>query len=152
VRKLGGADVVLCGEGSSDLYFQQVGLQLGETLGVPTLNAISKIEAAGDHLTVERSLGSEVEVIDVPVPAALSVTTDINQPRLPSMKEILKAAKKPVSEWTLADLADADQTAKVDVLETKAPQQKDRKKVMIPGKPEEAAQALISYLSKEGVL
>jgi electron transfer flavoprotein beta subunit len=46
VRKLGGADVVLCGEGSSDLYFQQVGLQLGETLGVPTLNAISKIEAA----------------------------------------------------------------------------------------------------------
>jgi electron transfer flavoprotein beta subunit len=152
VRKLGGADVVLCGEGSSDLYFQQVGLQLGETLGVPTLNAISKIEAAGDHLTVERSLESEVEVIDVPVPAALSVTTDINQPRLPSMKEILKAAKKPVTEWTLADLADADQTAKVDVLETKAPQQKDRKKVMIPGKPEEAAQALISYLSKEGVL
>ena len=44
VRKAGGADLVLCGEGSADLYFQQVGLQLGEKLGLPTLNAISHIQ------------------------------------------------------------------------------------------------------------
>jgi electron transfer flavoprotein alpha/beta subunit len=55
-------------------------------------------------LRVERSLEDEIEVLDVPLPAVLSVTTDINQPRLPSMKEILKASKKPVTEMTLADL------------------------------------------------
>jgi len=75
VRKLGPVDLVLCGEGSADLYFQQVGLQLGERLCLPTLNAISKIERDGEVLVVERDLEDEVEVLEVPLPAVLSVTT-----------------------------------------------------------------------------
>src|SRR6266545_3765935 len=61
IRQLEQVDLVLCGEGSADLYFQQVGLQVGELLGLPTLNAISKIEAEGDHLLVERNLEDEIE-------------------------------------------------------------------------------------------
>jgi electron transfer flavoprotein beta subunit len=51
VRKMEGVDLVLCGEGSADLYFQQVGLQLGERLGLPTFNAIRKIETDGQVLS-----------------------------------------------------------------------------------------------------
>jgi len=153
VRKLGGADLVLCGEGSDDLYFQQVGLQLGEKLGLPTLNAVSKIELSGSQLLVERRLEDEVEVLEVPLPAVLSVTTDITTPRLPTLKEILKAGKKPVTAWTLDDLGLAGGVEKqVEVLRTQAPSQVQRKKVMIPGTPAEAAQALAGYLSKEGLL
>ena len=153
IQKLGDYDLVLFGEGSGDLYFQQVGLQVGELLGKPTFNAISKIEVEDGKLTVERSLENEIDVLSIPFPAALSVTTDINVPRLPSMKEILKAGKKPVTEWTLGDLNLGDGlNPRVDVLEVKAPKAADRKRIQIEGKPEEAVQTLIGHLSKEGVL
>jgi electron transfer flavoprotein alpha/beta subunit len=63
---------------------------------------------------VERSLEDEIEVLDVPLPAVLSVTTDINQARLPTMKEILKASKKPVTELSLDSLGLADKLQKQD--------------------------------------
>jgi electron transfer flavoprotein beta subunit len=152
IRKMEGVDLVLCGEGSADLYFQQVGLQLGERLGLPTLNAIRKIEAGGAGLVLERDLEDEVEVLEVPLPAVLSVTTDINPPRLPSMKEILKAAKKPVTEWNLSDLGLGEIGQKTETLETRAPQQSNRKQVQIEGSAEDAARALAGYLRKEGIL
>lgn len=154
IQQMEGVDLVLCGEGSADLYFQQVGLQLGERLGLPTLNAVSKISVEGtDHLLVERSLEEEVEVIEVPLPAVLSVTTDIHQPRLPTMKEILKASKKPVTEKTLADLGlQGSAQPQVEVVSVKAPHQVQRKNVMISGTPDEAAKELVGYLKREGIL
>ncbi len=153
IRKMAPFDLVLCGEGSADLYFQQVGLQLGEKLGLPVLNAISKIEPAQGRLLVERSLEDEIEVLEVPLPAVLSVTTDINPPRLPSMKEILKAGKKPVTQWSLADLdLGGSLSQQVEVASVRVPQRVQRKKILIPGVPEEAAQALAGYLSKEGLV
>jgi len=151
VRKLGKVDLVLCGEGSADLYFQQVGLQLGEKLCLPTFNAICKIEAADGALVVERDLEDEVEVLEVPLPAVLSVTTDINPPRLPGMKEILKASKKPVTEWTLADLGISGVENPLEIISTRAPQQRERKKMMIEGGAEEAARKLVEHLKREGV-
>jgi electron transfer flavoprotein beta subunit len=159
VQKIGQVDLVLCGEGSADLYFQQVGLQVGEMLSLPTLNAVSKIELSNpagteaQTVVVERSLEDELEILEVPLPAVISVTTDINQPRLPTMGEILKASKKPITEWTLADLGlDGQMASPVEVLEVRAPAQVQRKNVIIPGTADEAAQALIGYLSKEGIL
>jgi electron transfer flavoprotein beta subunit len=153
IRKLGPVDVVLCGEGSADLYFQQVGIQLGERLGLPTLNAISQIEPVNGKLVVERSLEDEIEVIEVPLPAVLSVTTDINPPRLPTMKEILRASKKPVTQWTLADLELPNPLQnQLDVINTRAPHQVKRKQVIIPGQPDEAARTLVGYLAKEGIV
>ncbi len=152
IRKLGAVDLVICGEGSSDLYFQQVGLQVGELLGWPTVNAIGKIEAAGGKVIVERNLEDEVEVLEVPLPAVISVTTDINQPRLPTMKEILKAGQKPVAEWKLSDLALPASSSGVEVLSISAPRQVQRKQILIEAKPEEAVAALVGYLSKEGAV
>lgn len=153
IEKMGDFDLLLFGEGSGDLYFQQVGLQVGEILGLTTLNAISKIDVEGEKLVVERSLEDEIDVLSISKPAALSVTTDINIPRLPTMKEILKAGKKPVFEWKLADINMQDAgAASVDVLSVSAPQAANRKHVMLEGKAEEMAQTLIGYLSKEGVL
>ena len=145
-------DLVICGEGSSDLYFQQVGLQVGEILGWPTINSVGKIEASGSHVIVERNLEDEVEVLEVPLPAVISVTTDINQARLPSMKEILKAGQKPVVEWGLSDLALPETEAGVEILSVTAPRQVDRKKILIESKAEDAVATLIGYLSKEGVI
>lgn len=153
IRKIGGVDLVLCGEGSADLYFQQTGLQVGERLGIPSLNAVSKIESRDGKLVVERSLEDEVEILEVPLPAVLSVTTDINQPGLPTLKEILKAGKKPVTEWTLVNLGlDVSFQNQVEVIRTTAPLHAQRKKIMISGAADEAVYALVVYLNKEGLI
>lgn len=153
LKKMGPFDLVLCGEGSSDLYAQQVGLQLGEVLGLPTTNAVGKIEVADGKLVIERRLEEEIEVLEVPLPAVLSVTTDINEPRLPTMKEILKAGKKPVTEWKLQDIAvEGGAVGRTEILSTLGPEQVDRKKVLLEGEPSEMVQTLIGYLSREGVI
>ncbi len=92
-----GFDLILCGDGSSDLYAQQVGLLVGEILNIPAVNGVSKIiSLTADTLTVERELEDETETLSIPLPAVVAVSTDINSPQIPSMKAILGAAKKPV--------------------------------------------------------
>ncbi len=59
---------------------------------------------SGNGVLVERTLEDEVETLQVPLPAVLSVTSDANVPRIPSMKDILGAGRKPASEMSLADL------------------------------------------------
>jgi len=152
IQKIGPVDLVLCGEGSSDLYFQQVGLQVGEMLGWPTINSVGKIEVSSDHLVIERDLEDEVEILEVYLPAVLSVTTYINLPRLPTMKEIIKAGQKPVIEWSLQDLNLSDIKTGVEVISLKAPDQVGRKNITIEAEPDEAAGLLINYLSNDGVI
>lgn len=153
IGEIGAVDLVLCGEGSADLYFQQVGIQVGERLGWPALNAISKIDRLDGSLLVERNLEDEVEVLEVALPAVLAVTTDIHQARLPTMKEILKSSKKPVLEWTLADLqSEASAGAAPEVVSVRAPEQVERKQIRVEGPANEAARALVAHLAKEGVL
>jgi electron transfer flavoprotein beta subunit len=145
-------DLVLCGEGSGDMYSQQVGLQLGEKLGWPTTTAVHSIHLAGETIQIERSLEEEFELLEVPLPAVLSLTTDINQPRLATMKEILKASKKPVQVWNLEELKSEIKPPRIEVISTYVPKKKDRKQKMLIGKPEETVLALLEYLHADGAL
>lgn len=131
-KKIEGWDLILCGEGSSDLYSQQVGIQLGERLGLPTLNAVSKIAPAeGGKLIVERSLEDEVEVIEISLPAVLSVTSDINVTRVPTMKDILAAGKKPTTLWKDGDMAVP--ASSMETLSILAPQETERRRIVVEG-------------------
>jgi len=142
-----GFDLILCGDGSGDLYAQQVGMRLGAKLEVPTLNGVSKIVSAdSDKLTVERTLESEVEILEVPLPAVISVSTDINVPTIPGMKAILGAGKKPVNAMTLADLGNEEGSALVEMVEVKAPKKKERKNVIIEGDGDDQIAEFVSHL------
>lgn len=131
--KKAGFDLILCGEGSGDYYSQQTGLQLGEILGVNVINAVSKITPQDGKVIVERTLEDMVEVVEVPLPAVISVTSDINEPRIPSMKDILAAGKKPVTELSVADLGISMPESTVDTVSVLAPQQAERKKIIVEG-------------------
>ena len=122
-------DLVICGEGSADRYEQQVGSLLGSLLGLPVVNAVSSIEPRDGSLVVERALENEVEVLEVALPAVVSVTTDINLPRIPQLKDILAAGKKPVTTWTLDEVGGLS-SACVETVSVKAPGNVERKKVV----------------------
>ncbi|NLI91292.1 MAG: electron transfer flavoprotein [Peptococcaceae bacterium] len=149
IRKIGEFDLVICGEGSSDLYAQQVGAQLGEMLNIPTINGISKITPEGNKIIAERTLGNEIEVLEISLPAVVSVTTDINLPRIPSMKNILAAGKKPIIEWDLSAVGLQGVTKQTEVISTLAPENVERKKVIFEGESEEVIQKLFESIRKE---
>ncbi|NDV18393.1 putative electron transfer flavoprotein FixA [Pseudodesulfovibrio sp. JC047] len=142
-----GFDLIICGDGSGDLYAQQVGIRLGAELEVSTLNGVTKIvSVSNDLLVVERALETEVETLEVSLPAVISVSPDINVPTIPGMKSILKAGKKPVNAMTLSDLGLADDPALVELVEIKAAQKKDRKNIIIEGDGEDKIAEFVSHL------
>lgn len=149
IEKVGACDLVLCGEGSADLYAQQVGVQLGQLLNVSTLNSVSKITEANGKVIVERTLEDEVETVEVTLPAVLSVTSDINLPRIATMKQILAAGKKPSTVWKASDVNLAQPANSIEVLETKAPKQVDRKQEVIEGDSEDAIKQFVAKISGE---
>ena len=146
VEKIENYDLILCGEGSADLYARQVGIQLGELLGIPTVNAVSSIEIDGSVAKIERSLEDQVEVLEIPLPAVLSVVADMNTPRIPSMKEILSAGKKPVTVYTSDDIGFTAPAEAIETLSTLAPKQKDRACVIFEGDDEETIRNFIASL------
>lgn len=149
IMKMGNFDLVICGEGSSDLYAQQVGPQLGELLNLPVINAVSKITPNENTIIVERSLEDEVEILEIALPAVICVTSDINQPRIPGMKDILAAGKKLITRWGLKDIEVEDNAPAIKVLSTLAPQQIDRKNIILEGDSEEVIHEFFENLRKE---
>jgi len=123
IQSIGSVDVVLCGDGSADNYAQQVDVQLAAALGVPSVNGVMKVEANGDVITAERKLEDVVEVVEVPTPCVIAVSPDVALPRIPGMKDILKAGKKPMDIAAAGDIA----AASVNTVEVKAPEAVERK-------------------------
>ena len=143
-----GFDLLICGDGSSDLYAQQVGLLVGEMLDVPAINGVSKILSLTDStLTVERELEDEVETLSISLPAVIAVSTDINTPQIPSMKAILGAAKKPVQVWSPADIG-LNSVQAYSAQQVAAPKQRERQRVVIEGDGEEQIAAFVENLRK----
>lgn len=141
-----GFDVVLCGTGSGDLYTQEVGVQIGTLLDLPVVNNVTKITAKDSTLEVERTLEDEVEVLEVSLPAVLSVSSDINVPSVPAMKEIMRAGKKPVH---VLEVSLEDVTPSVEQLSQLVPEKQARRMEIIEGDNDEAVDALYQFLKKE---
>ncbi|MTH45066.1 electron transfer flavoprotein FixA [Intestinirhabdus alba] len=143
-----GFDLMICGDGSSDLYAQQVGLLVGEMLNIPAVNGVNKILALTEStLTVERELEDETETLSIPLPAVVAVSTDINAPQIPSMKAILGAARKPVQVWSAADIG-FSATSAWSSQTVAAPQQRERQRIVIEGDGEEQIAAFADNLRK----
>ncbi|UAN58728.1 electron transfer flavoprotein [Serratia sp. JSRIV004] len=143
-----GFDLMLFGEGSGDLYAQQVGLLVGEILQLPTVNAVSQIQFAGDRVLVERTLEEEVEVLELPLPAVICVTSDINVPRIPTMKAILGAGKKPINQWQANDIAWSQTPPLAELVEITVPPQKQRQRIILENDSPEAIAELADHLKK----
>ncbi len=151
IQKYGPFDLVLCSEGSSDTYCGQVPPMLAERLGFPYAGYARKVEVQGGISKVERALEESVEVVECPLPFVVSVVSEINEPRYPTLIQIMQASKKPVEETTPQQLGVAEQQAMVRV-DSMSVQPMNRKHVVIEGAAEESAMKLIEALAKEGVI
>lgn len=146
-----GADVVLFGEGSSDRYARTMGAQVAAELGWPSVNVADRIEVRGDSIVVERDVEDGIEVVELSVPCAISTTSTINIPPLPTMKAVLGAGKKPIEDASVGDLG-VDACALVEQVSVEVPAKPGRQQVLIEGTPDEMAAQLIAKLQADQVL
>ena len=110
IKKIGTPDLVLTGMASTDGTMGVVPAMLAERLGLPQVTLASELTVDGGVATIRRDGDTASETVQASLPALVSVTDQINEPRYPSFKGIMAAKKKPVEEWSLADLGvDASQ-------------------------------------------
>jgi electron transfer flavoprotein beta subunit len=102
----GAVDVVLTGMASTDGTMSVVPAMLAERLGLPQATYASKVtvDGAAGSVTIRRDGDVESIEVSASLPAVVSVTDQINEPRYPSFKGIMAAKKKPVDTWGSADL------------------------------------------------
>ncbi len=97
-------DLVLTGMASTDALMSVVPSMLAVRLGLPQLTLAGSLEVDGSTVRIERDGDAATEVIEASLPALVSVTDQINEPRYPSFKGIMAAKKKPITTLSLADL------------------------------------------------
>ncbi len=104
VKKIGNVDLILTGMASTDAAMGVVPAMLAERLGLPQVTLASELTIEGGTVTIRRDGDAASETIVASLPALVSVTDQLNEPRYPSFKGIMAAKKKPVETWSLADL------------------------------------------------
>jgi electron transfer flavoprotein beta subunit len=92
----GGFDLILCGKLAVDDYNQQVGVILAELLGLPCISSVAHLTIANGAVEAEREIEGGIEMVSCRLPAVLTCEKGLNNPRLPSLKGIMAAKKKPL--------------------------------------------------------
>jgi electron transfer flavoprotein beta subunit len=97
-------DLVLTGMASTDGSMSVIPAMLAERLQLPQVTFASELAVENGVARIRRDGDVSTEIIEASLPALVSVTDQINEPRYPSFKGIMAAKKKPLQTWSLADL------------------------------------------------
>ena len=112
-------DLILCGEASIDEFSFQIGPRLAQALGIPVLTYARKMELKDNEVVVERNLENRYEIAKARLPALVTVTKEINEPRIPTLLQILGASKKKITEISLEKHEAGIETLRVTAIEMK---------------------------------
>ena len=104
LKKLGEFDLVICGRQASDWDNAQVPLGVAELLGISCVTLGKKVEVGDGKVVVERIVPEGYEVIEAPLPALVTVSNELGQPRYPTLRGIMAATRKKPTIWGAQDL------------------------------------------------
>jgi electron transfer flavoprotein beta subunit len=150
IKKIGEYDIILCGEASTDLFSGQIGPRLAGLLNIPQITYALKVDADKDKVIADRNMGQQAVTSESSYPVLITVTKEINEPRLPSLMQILGAANKPINEWTYDSLV-KDLNPLVETIDLKGVSM-ERKNIVYKDDLDESVSQLVDSLAKEGVL
>jgi electron transfer flavoprotein beta subunit len=156
ILKIGGVDLLFFGRQAIDGDMGVTASQTARLLGWPMLGLVSliqKVDTAGRTLSVERTLEEGRQVVESKLPAVLSVSKDIGEPRYPSFMGIRKASRAEIPIWTLADLGTAAPVSYISWPEVMNPPAREvTTEIVSGGSPQEIAQNLVEKIFEEKVL
>ena len=104
IKKIGKFDLVLCGRQASDWDNAHVPLGLAEALGLPSITMAQKVEITNSLVKVDRVVPDGYEKVEADLPAVVTVSNEIGQPRYPTLRGIMAASRKSPIVWMARDL------------------------------------------------
>ena len=155
IRKIGGCDLVLTGRQAADTDAGVVGCGLAAILDLPAITRAKEVRIHDRKIRVARVLVDRIEIVETLLPAVVTVTHELGKPRYASLKETMRARRKPMTRWTLVELGlvgDSADTARV-VRERLFIPKRDRPCEFVSGAtPQDLAANLARRLFQEGFI
>ncbi|MFO7654662.1 MAG: electron transfer flavoprotein subunit beta/FixA family protein [Candidatus Krumholzibacteriia bacterium] len=142
-------DLVLFGIKAIDDDAGQVGIMVAELLDLPHVSTVTHLELADGKLTAHREIEGGKEIVSAPLPAVLTCQKGLNEPRLPSLPNIMKAGSKPMEVVTCADLGVEPPVARAEVKLYSPPPPRGTVKLIEADDPKQAARELARLLHEE---
>lgn len=139
-----GVDLVLAGQTADDLESGQVGAQVAELLGMPVVSNAVSLTVEDGRATLRRDVEDGYQTVEAPLPLVVLASTGLNEPRLPSLKGIMAAKKKPIEQ-----VAGAATAARATWSEPVAPERSAAGIVVQDVPPAEAARQLAAWLREQ---
>ncbi len=154
IRKIGEFDLVLCGRQASDWDNAQVPLVLAELLDLPCITLAQKIEVADGNVTVEQVMSDGYRVAEASLPALITVTNELGEPRYPALRNIMAANRKRPTTWKANDLdLDPDVlTPQLEVVEVAFPSKTQACELIEGEDGGEAGRKLAQVLREAGLI
>ena len=157
IKKVGEYDLILCGREASDWNAGQVGSAIAEILGLPSVTLAKKIDITDGKARVERIVTDGYEVIEVSLPALITVSNELGEPRYPTIKGIMAAKKKEPVIWKPADISvEPSQIGaagrRIKMFKLFQPVREGKCEIMEGESPEEAAANLALKLREAKIL
>lgn len=157
IKKAAEYDLILCGREASDTNAGQTGSGIAAILGLPCVTLVRKIDITDGAAKVERVTADGYEVVEVPLPAVITVSNEIGEPRYPTIKGIMAAKKIDPVIWSPADIGVGESqigTAgrKTDTKKLFQPVHEGRCEMAEGDSPEEAAANLAMKIREAKIL
>ena len=123
VNKLGSYDLILCGRQASDWDNAQVPLAVAELLGLPCITIGKKVEVQEGQVIVEKQVPEGREIMQASLPALVTVSNELGQPRYPTLRGIMAATRKQPIIWTTQDIGTnaSELRPRLDILDLYVP-------------------------------
>jgi electron transfer flavoprotein beta subunit len=147
--KKGGFDLVITGTESTDGYSGVMPQMLAEILGRPALTYATKVELGDGSVTIHRQTAAGYDVVTSDLPAVVSVTAGVVEPRYPTFKGIMEAKKKPIETLSMGDLGAERAPEQLVLSIVDAPERTGGRKIEDDG---EAHLAIVSLLAERKVI
>jgi electron transfer flavoprotein beta subunit len=155
VRKQEPYDLILAGDASEDSYSGAVAITLAELLGLPHVAYVVKLKLADNTARAERNLEEKTQSIEFSLPALVTVTPEINQPRFVSLLQVMRVPRDALVTLRLEDLGisleDYDQCLLREQVEL-TPILTTRKNMIFEGDLSETARKLVETLRTTEVI
>jgi len=157
IKKIGEYDIIFCGREASDWNAGQVGSGIAEILGLPSVTLAKTIDVTDAKAKVERVTADGYEIVETSLPALLTVSNELGEPRYPTIKGIMAAKKKDPIIWTPADLGvEPDQIGeagrRAKMLKLFQPVHEGKVEIIEGESPEESAANLALKLREAKIL
>jgi electron transfer flavoprotein beta subunit len=151
IEKIGTYDLIMCGEASIDQYSGQMGPRIAGLLNIPQITYVKKLEVTKEKITADQDTGTTIVTMESSYPVLVTVTKEINEPRLPSLMQILAASNKPIQEWQGEELIKKEED-KTMIHKVTGMTSERKNRIYQEENLEDSIEKVVNDLFKEGIV